>query len=112
MNPAIHYVPCGLRLLKGRYFWLRSLGSATVAEALYSLIAIVMMELASIPLKNILQVAAISFSIKAISSILLAGPSNLLVNYLKKLTGMDVYDFPEQFTPFKYLKKNQGELHG
>ncbi|OGV27551.1 MAG: hypothetical protein A3F18_08105 [Legionellales bacterium RIFCSPHIGHO2_12_FULL_37_14] len=94
-------------LLKGRYFWLRSLGASSISEALYSLIAIVMMELASIPLKSIFQVVVLSFSIKALYSIVLAGPSNLLVNYLKKLTGMDVYDFPEQFTPFKYTKNEQ-----
>ena len=93
-------------LLKGRYFWLRSLGSSTIAEAIYSLIAILMMEILSIPLKSILQVVTISFSIKAIYSVLLAGPANLLVNYLKKLTGIDVYDFPTQFTPFKYAKTN------
>lgn len=94
-------------LLKGRYFWLRSLGSSTISEALYSLIAIFMMEIASIPLKSILQLVAISFSIKVIYSIVLAGPANLLVNYLKKITGIDVYDFPTQFTPFKYARNNQ-----
>ena len=94
-------------LLKGRYFWLRSLGSSTISEALYSLIAILMMEIASLPLKSILQVMTISFSIKAIYSIVLAGPANMLVHYLKKLTGIDVYDFPTQFTPFKYAKNNQ-----
>lgn len=94
-------------LLKGRYFWLRSVGSSTISEALYSLIAILMMELASIPLKSILQVAAVSFSIKVLYSILFAGPANLLVNYLKKITGIDVYDFPKKFTPFKYSKENQ-----
>lgn len=94
-------------LLKGRYFWLRSLGSSTFAEALYSFIAIVMMELASIPLKSIMHVVVISFAIKAIYSIIFAGPSNMLVNYLKKSTGIDVYDFPKKFTPFKYSKNNQ-----
>ncbi|GGI82686.1 queuosine precursor transporter [Legionella impletisoli] len=97
-------------LVKGRYFWLRSLGSSTISEALYSFIAIIMMELASIPLKNILQVAAISFSIKAIYSIVFAGPANVLVNYLKNLTGIDVYDFPEKFTPFKYLNETSEPL--
>lgn len=94
-------------LLKGRYFWLRSLGSSTISEALYSFIAIIMMELASIPLKNILQVAAISFTIKALYSIVFAGPANILVNYLKNLTGIDVYDFPKKFTPFKYLDEKK-----
>lgn len=91
-------------LLKGRYFWLRSLGSSTFSEALYSFIAIIMMEIAAIPLNNILKVAAISFSIKAFYSIILAVPVSFLVNYLKKLTGMDIYDFPQKFTPFRYAK--------
>jgi hypothetical protein len=36
-----------------------------------------------------------------------AGPVSILVNHLKKLTGIDVYDFPQQFTPFKYRRNNQ-----
>lgn len=86
---------------------LRILGSSGISEALYSLIAIVMMELAFIPLKSIFQMVAISFSIKALYSIVLAGPSNLPVHYLKNLTGMDAYDFSEQFTPFKYVKNKR-----
>lgn len=94
-------------LLKGRHFWLRSLGSSTFSELLYSFFAILMMELASIPLSSILKVVAISFSIKAIYSIVFAGPANLLVNCIKNKTGIDVYDFPKKFTPFKYSKENQ-----
>ncbi|MDF1678851.1 MAG: queuosine precursor transporter [Legionellaceae bacterium] len=95
-------------LLKGRYFWLRSLGSSTFSEALYSLIAILMMEIAAIPLHSILKVVAISFSIKALYSIVFAGPVNLLVGYLKRLTGIDIYDFPKKFTPFKYTQMREG----
>ena len=91
-------------LLKGRYFWLRSLGSSTFSEALYSLIAIFMMEISAIPLHSILKVVAISFSIKAIYSIVFAGPASFIVGYLKRLTGMDIYDFPKKFTPFKYTQ--------
>jgi hypothetical protein len=94
-------------LIKGRHFWLRSIGSSMFSEAFYSLIAIAMMEITSISITNILQVAAISFSIKAIYSILLAGPANILVNYLKKITGIDVYDFPKKFTPFKYSQNTE-----
>ena len=94
-------------LLKGRYFWLRSIGSSLFSEALYSFIAILMMEIVAIPLKSILQVVAVSFSIKVLYSILLAGPANLLVSYLKKVTGIDVYDFPTEFTPFQYATNNQ-----
>lgn len=96
-------------LLKGRHFWLRSLGSSTLSEALYSFLAILMMELHSIPFHDIFKVVAISYSIKAIYSIAFAGPANLLVNYIKKLTGVDVYDFSKNFTPFKYLKNKQAQ---
>lgn len=99
-------------LLKGRYFWLRSLGSSTFSEALYSFLAIVMMELQSIPMKDILKVVAISYAIKAAYSILLAFPAHLAVNAVKKMTGIDVYDFPKEFTPFKYLNINKARNHG
>lgn len=98
-------------LLKGKYFWLRSLGASTVSEALYSFIAILMMELSAIPLHNILKIVLISFSIKALYSIAFAAPSSFLVSYLKNFTGIDVYDFPPKFTPFKYLKNNQELLN-
>ncbi len=89
-------------LLKGRKFWLRSVGSSTFSEALYSFLAIMMMEINSMPFQSVLKVILISFTIKVCYSIILAAPANLLVNYLKKWTGIDVYDFPKEFTPFKY----------
>jgi queuosine precursor transporter len=94
-------------LLKGRRFWLRSIGSSLFSEALYSFLAIFMMELQSMPLHHIIKVVLISYSIKALYSAVFAGPANLLVNYIKKTTGVDVYDFPKKFTPFKYLKTQQ-----
>lgn len=89
-------------LLKGRKFWLRSLGSSTFSELLYSFLAILLMEIQSIPLNDVFKVILISTSIKATYSIIFAGPANLLVNYIKRATGIDVYDFPKNFTPTKF----------
>lgn len=94
-------------LLKGRRFWLRSLGSSTFSEAIYSFLAILMMEIKSIPLTSVFKVILVSFIIKATYSIIFAGPANLLVNYIKKITGIDIYDFPKIFIPFKYSNKNR-----
>ncbi len=91
-------------LLKGRYFWVRSIGSSMFSEALYSFLAILMMEIQSIPFHDILKVVIISFSIKASYNIVFIGPASWLVNKIKNITGIDVYDFPKKFTPFKYLK--------
>lgn len=89
--------------VKGRYFWLRSLGSSSFSEALYTFIAILMMELKSIPMHDILHVAAISFLIKISYSLVFAFPANMLVDFLKKYTGIDTYDLPKEFTPLKFL---------
>lgn len=94
-------------LLKGRYFWLRSLGSSILSEGLYSVIAIVMMEIQAIPLEKILKVVLLSYSLKIIYTILVAGPANCVVNYLKRVTGMDIYDLPLKFTPLIYFNSNR-----
>lgn len=88
-------------LLRGRYFWLRSLGASTIAEALYSAIAILLMEVGSISLSNIWKVILVSYSIKVTYSIILAIPSNLLVNYIKHVTKIDIYDYPPNYNPFE-----------
>lgn len=94
-------------LLKGEKFWLRSLGSSAVSEALYSFIAIILMEIRSIPIDYIVKVIFLSYLIKVLYSAIFAWPANTLVNYLKKITGIDVYDFSEQFTPFNYKQDYQ-----
>jgi uncharacterized PurR-regulated membrane protein YhhQ (DUF165 family) len=94
-------------LLQGRYFWLRSLGSSTIAEALYSAISILMMEIGSIPLANIWKVILMSYLIKVAYSIIFAGPGNLIVNFIKSTAKIDVYDYPASYNPFK---KDKSEL--
>lgn len=91
-------------LLKGKYFWLRSVGSSTFSEALYSFIAILMMELKSIPMNNVLKLILVSYLIKAVYSLIFAFPANYIVSYLKHYTGIDVFDVPKNFTPFQSLK--------
>ena len=93
-------------LLKGRRFWLRSLGSCTISELLYSFIAILLMEIQSIPMAGILKLVAISYLIKMFYNIALIFPVQKLVNYIRRTTGIDVFDFNHQFTPSKYYKYN------
>jgi uncharacterized integral membrane protein (TIGR00697 family) len=92
-------------ILKGKKFWLRMLCSSTFSEAIYSFLAILMMQINSIPLSDILKVALASYLIKASYSVIFAAPANILVNRVKKVTGIDVYDFPSNFTPFKFKRE-------
>src|SRR3990167_4013065 len=103
----IHIITRWKVLLQGRYFSLRSWGYSTIAEALYSAIAILMMEIGSIPLTNIWKVILISYLIKVTYSIIFAWPGNLIVNYIKSTAKIDVYDYPANYNPFK---KDKNEL--
>ena len=103
----IHIITRWKILLKGRYFWLRSLGSSTIAEALYSAIAILMMEIGSISSANIWRVILMSYLIKVTYSIIFAVPGNLIVNYIKNIAKVDIYDYPASYNPFK---KNNNQL--
>ena len=91
-------------LLKGKKFWLRSIGSNTIAEALYSFIAIILMELQAIPLTQIFKLLAISYLIKLSYSIILAYPLQIIINIIRNTTGIDVYDFDYKFIPSKYYR--------
>lgn len=84
-------------LVKGRIFWLRSLTSSAIAEILYTSIAIVMMEIRSIPLHGVFKIIAASYIIKMIFNLLSSYPSQILVTLLKKYTNTDVFDLPEKY---------------
>lgn len=91
-------------LVKGRYFWLRSIGASTFSEAIYSFIAIIMIELKTIPIQNMFKLIFMSYLIKVIYSFIFAFPAQYLVAYLKNFTGIDVYDIPKNFTPLHSFK--------
>jgi len=90
-------------LLKGRKFWLRSIASCTIAEGLYSFLAILLMEIQSIPLGNIFKVVLLSYGIKMIYNIIFIVPAQIIVNYIRKISDIDVYDFNPKFMPSNYL---------
>ncbi len=93
-------------LLKGRKFWLRSVGSSITAEALYSFIAILLMEINQISTADVMKLILISYAIKVSYSIIFAAPAQKLVSYIKEKTGIDVYDEPKRFTSFRYIRDN------
>lgn len=91
-------------LLKGRKFWLRSLGSCTISELIYSFFAILLMEIQALPLHYILKVVTISYLIKMSYNLLFMAPAQAFVNYIRNATGIDVYDFNYKFTPLNFRK--------
>ena len=64
------------------------------------------MKAQSIPMAGILKLVAISYLIKMFYNITLIFPVQKLVNFIRRVTGIDVFDFNHQFTPSKYYKYN------
>jgi len=87
-------------LMRGRFFWLRSIGSSTVAEAVYSAIAILMIGFGTLSFSSMLPVIEITCLIKIIYSLILAYPGAIFVNYLKDRLHIDVYETNPNMNPF------------
>ncbi len=78
--------------LNGKKYWLRSFLSSTFSEALYSAIAIISMELFTLPSAYLTRAILASYMVKIIFSLCTMYPCQKLVDFLKSYTGIDVYD--------------------
>lgn len=87
------------KLLMGKYFWLRSFGSSAFSAGIYSLIAIILMEINLVSFNYVIKIVLLSYFIKIIWIIILAYPCNILVYFLKKFTGLDIYGLSNLFVP-------------
>jgi len=98
-------------LMRGKYFWLRSIGSSGIGEAIYSILNIWPMLLGSLALSKLPILIFWSIAIKILYTIILAYPATILVNFLKRVDG----DFNDgiDFNPFKQDKNNplQAEIN-
>lgn len=78
-------------LLRGRYFWIRSMGAALVGEAIYSVIAVILIQIGNVPLINIPQIIFISILFKIIFLIAYSVPANFLVFYIRHVEKIPEY---------------------
>lgn len=89
-------------LLKGRYFWLRSVGATVIGQTIYSLINVVILLSASYNSPpGFIHVMFVIFIYKMSMIALLAVPGTFLANFLKRVEKTDVYDYKTNFNPFK-----------
>lgn len=88
-------------LLKGKLFWLRSLGASIIGEAVFVIIALSMEFVGVVPFTTLIQLITVSFLMKIAVNPILIIPSSLLVALIKKIENIDVYDYNLEFNPFK-----------
>ncbi len=95
------YVLAKMKILtKGRWLWTRTIGSTFVGQmfdsAIFSLIAF----LGVIPLREIGIMILTVWAFKTVYEAIVTPVTYLVVNFLKRREGMDVYDYDTRFNPF------------
>lgn len=72
-------------LLKGKYFWLRSIGSSAIGELVFTLVCVSIIFINHISYHNIIEIMVSVYLIKLIFNIILAAPANFIKNILKHM---------------------------
>lgn len=88
-------------LLRGRYFWMRSLISTLIGEGIFNLIAFSIMFIGVVSFKVYLDVMLFSYAFKSVWAIVAVWPASIFTRLLKIAEKVDVYDHHVNFNPFK-----------
>lgn len=87
-------------IMKGRHFWLRSIGSSAIGELITSIIADIIAFAGVTSTSGVIKLMLGIFFLKIIYSIFLAIPNSLIVTHLKIRSGFDINNNKLKFNPF------------
>ncbi len=85
---------------QGRWLWTRTIGSTLVGQGLDSAVFIFLAFAGTIPAAAILSAVITQWLVKSAYEALMTPVTCVVVNFLKKREGMDVYDIDTRFNPF------------
>lgn len=88
-------------MLKGRYLWMRSIGSSMVGEAVMQVIGGVIGLLGLISFTQLLPNMALAYLYKLVWNAACIPLVYMITSALKRAEGIDVYDYEVNYTPFR-----------
>jgi queuosine precursor transporter len=95
-------------LTSGKYFWIRSISSSLVGEAVLVLVAMPIIFLGTTSsLSELWLLMLFSYLYKIIFALIAAYPATLAVRAIKKIEKIDVYDYDINYNPFAVFSKSQ-----
>jgi len=98
---ANSFVLAKLKIItKGRWLWLRTIGSTLVGQGLDSLIFITLAFVGTIPLSGLALTIVAQWLVKSAYEAVVTPLTYAVVNFLKRKEGIDVYDHDTKFNPF------------
>ncbi|WP_094605092.1 queuosine precursor transporter [Sporomusa silvacetica DSM 10669] len=85
---------------KGKLLWTRTIGSTVIGEGLDSLVFIAIAFWGSVPLPILFSAMTTQWLVKSAYEILVTPVTYMVINFLKRVEGIDTYDTNTQFNPF------------
>jgi uncharacterized integral membrane protein (TIGR00697 family) len=99
---ANSYVLARLKILtQGRHLWSRTIGSTVVGQAVDSLVFATVAFGGVVPVPILVRIVASIYALKVAYEAAATPLTYIVVNHLKRVERMDVYDHHTNFTPFK-----------
>ncbi len=92
-------------MLNGRYFGLRSILASLIGEFIFSVMMVAFIWHKNNYISSMLSLMFATYFTKFIWAILGAYPASIIVYYLKKSEGVDIYDNYINFNPFSASAK-------
>lgn len=93
-------------LTKGKYFWLRSISSSLVGEAVLVIVSMPILFAGMVSETNLVKVIVCTYLYKIVFALIIALPATLTVAALKYKEQVDAYDHGVNFNPFKIFDTN------
>lgn len=84
---------------KGRWLWTRTIGSTLIGEGLDSLVFMIIAFWGSIPITALLIAILTQWLVKSVYEAVATPLTYIVVNFLKRKEGLDVFDYGTKFNP-------------
>jgi uncharacterized integral membrane protein (TIGR00697 family) len=91
-------------LTRGRWLWTRTIGSTLIGEGFDTLIFVTVAFAGTIPAHDLWLMIIFNYLFKCGTEIVFTPITYMIVGFLKKHEGQDVYDTHTRFNPFLFFK--------
>lgn len=88
--------------MQGRHLWVRTIGSSLVAQGIDTLIFFPLAYAGQWPWPLIVEIMIVAYVLKVGVEVLMTPVTYAVVGFLKRRTGVDVYDHNTDFNPFRF----------
>lgn len=89
-------------ITKGRWLWTRTIGSTLVGEGLDSLVFMTLAFVGTIPAGVLLSAILTQWLVKSAYEAVVTPLTYVVVNFLKRKEGLDVFDYGTRFNPLLF----------